>query len=213
MDELLAALRESILTQDDKGALEATRRLLESGTSPRAILESGLAEAMLELGRRWKAGEAFLPEVVVSADIFARCSEMVEPALLESSEARAPSFRLVVATVQGDLHDLGKNIVGAMAKTVGFDVRDLGKNVPVDQILTAARELSPCIVGLSALLTTTMPQQKLAIEAIDGAGLRPGVRVIVGGAPVTQEWADEIGADGYAPDAASAAELARSLID
>lgn len=213
MDELLATLRQAILTQDEKGALETTRSLLDASASPRAILEAGLAEAMLELGRRWKCGDAFLPEVVVSADIFARCSELVEPALLESSEARAPSFRLVLATVQGDLHDLGKNIVGAMAKTVGFDVHDLGKNVPVDQIVAAARELSPCIVGLSALLTTTMPQQKNAVEAINDAGLRPGVRVIVGGAPVTQEWADEIGADGYAPDAASATELALFLID
>jgi 5-methyltetrahydrofolate--homocysteine methyltransferase len=213
MDELLASLRQAILTQDEQGALEATRNLLDSGASPRAILESGLAEAMLELGRRWRCGEAFLPEVVVAADIFARCSELVEPALLESQEARAPSFRLVLATVQGDLHDLGKNIVGAMAKTVGFDVHDLGKNVPVDQIVAAARELSPCIVGLSALLTTTMPQQKKAVAALQDAGLRAEVKVIVGGAPVTQEWADEIGADGYAPDAASAAELALFLID
>lgn len=213
MGELLAALRQAILTQDEQGALEATRRLLSSDASPRSILESGLGDAMLELGRRWKCGDAFLPEVVVSADIFARCSELVEPALLESQDVRGPSFRLVLATVQGDLHDLGKNIVGAMAKTVGFDVHDLGKNVPVDRIVATARELSPCIVGLSALLTTTMPQQKKAIEAIESAGLRPGVRVIVGGAPVTQDWADEIGADGYAPDAASAAELALSLID
>jgi 5-methyltetrahydrofolate--homocysteine methyltransferase len=213
MDELLASLRQAILSQDEKSALEVTRNLLESGESPRAILESGLAAAMLELGRRWKCGEAFLPEVVVAADIFARCSELVEPALLESQEARAPSFRLVLATVQGDLHDLGKNIVGAMAKTVGFDVHDLGKNVPVDQIVAAARELSPCIVGLSALLTTTMPQQKNAVAALEDAGLRSEVKVIVGGAPVTQEWADEIGADGYAPDAASAAELALFLID
>lgn len=213
MDELLAGLRQAILSQDERGALEATRSLLESGESPRSILESGLAEAMLELGRRWKCGEAFLPEVVVAADIFARCSDLVEPALIESQEARAPRFRLVLATVQGDLHDLGKNIVGTMAKTVGFDVHDLGKNVPVEQIVTAARELSPCIVGLSALLTTTMPQQKNTVQAMDDAGLRPEVKVIVGGAPVTQEWADEIGADGYAPDAASAAELALFLID
>ncbi|UCC72910.1 MAG: cobalamin-dependent protein [Gemmatimonadota bacterium] len=212
MDERLATLQQAILAQDKEGALEATRTLLDSQISPRVILESGLAAAMLELGRRWKCGEAFLPEVVVSADIFARCSELVEPALLENPEEARPSHRLVLATVKGDLHDLGKNIVGAMAKTVGFEVKDLGKNVPADEIVAAAREHSPCIVGLSALLTTTMPQQRVAVEAIDDAGLRPGVKVIVGGAPVTQSWADQIGADGYAPDAASAAELARSLV-
>jgi 5-methyltetrahydrofolate--homocysteine methyltransferase len=213
MEELLASLRQAILTQDEEGALKATRSLLESSIDPQTILESGLTEAMLELGRRWKCGDAFLPEVVVAADIFARCSELVEPALLERRDDRLPAHRLVLATVQGDLHDLGKNIVGAMAKTVGFEVVDLGKNVPTDQIVAAAKEASPCIVGLSALLTTTMPQQKVAVEAIKAAGLGPAVRVIIGGAPVTKEWADEIGADGYAPDAASATELALSLVD
>lgn len=213
MEQQLATLREAILTQDEAAALAATRRLLDSQVDPQVILESGLAAAMLELGRRWKCGDAFLPEVVVAADIFAHCSQLVEPALLASRGERAPAHRLVLATVQGDLHDLGKNIVGAMAKTVGFEVLDLGKNVPAEVIVEAAREASPCIVGLSALLTTTMPQQKTAIEAINAAGLRPATRVIVGGAPVTQEWADQIGADGYAPDAASATQLALSLID
>jgi 5-methyltetrahydrofolate--homocysteine methyltransferase len=213
MDELLASLRQAILAQDEKGALEATRRLLEAEVDPRVILQSGLTDAMLEVGRRWKCGEAFLPEVVVTAKIFTRCNELVEPVLLESGGTGLPSHRLVLATVKGDLHDLGKNLVGTLAKTVGFDVHDLGKDVPVDEIVAAAREHSPCIVGLSALLTTTMPQQMAAVEAIQSAGLRPGVKVIVGGAPVTLEWAKQIGADGYAPDGASAAELALSLID
>ena len=212
MDELLTALRQAILTQDEDGALKATRSLLDAGVEPRVILESGLTEAMLEVGRRWKCGEAFLPEVIVAAKIFSLCNEIVEPVLVTSGEMVRRSRPLVLATVKGDLHDLGKNLVGAMAKTVGFDVRDLGKDVSVDEIVAAAGESSPCIVGLSALLTTTMPQQKAAVEAIERAGLRPDVKVIVGGAPVTQEWADQIGADGYAPDAASAAELALSLL-
>lgn len=213
MDELLTALRQAILTQNEEGALEATRSLLDAGVEPRAILESGLTEVMLEVGRRWRCGEAFLPEVIVAAKIFSRCNAIVEPALVARGEAARLGRPLVLATVKGDLHDLGKNLVGAMAKTVGFAVRDLGKDVAVAEIVAAAREASPCIVGLSALLTTTMPQQKAVVEALAAAGLRPGVRVIVGGAPVTQEWADEIGADGYAPDAASAAELAASLLD
>lgn len=211
MDELLARLRRAIVTQDEDGALEATRRLLGAGVAPRVVLESGLTEAMLEVGRRWKCGDAFLPEVIVAAKLFSRCNELVEPVLVSSGEAPNRNRPLLLATVKGDMHDLGKNLVGAMAKTVGFSVRDLGKDVPVDAIVAAARESSPCIVGLSALLTTTMPQQKAAVEAIQAAGLRPGVKVIVGGAPVTREWADQIGADGYAPDAASAAELAQSL--
>lgn len=211
MPELLASLRRAILTQDEDAALEATRGLLEAGVEPRLILEAGLTEAMLEVGRRWKCGEAFLPEVIVAAKIFSRCNEIVEPALVARGETARLGRPLVLATVKGDLHDLGKNLVGAMAKTMGFTVRDLGKDVSVAHIVAAAKEASPCIVGLSALLTTTMPQQKAAVEAIQVAGLRPDVKVIVGGAPVTQEWADEIGADGYAPDAASAAELALSL--
>ncbi|MGD8867271.1 MAG: cobalamin-dependent protein [Gemmatimonadales bacterium] len=211
MDELLAALKQAILTQNQEGALEATRRLLDVGVEPRVVLESGLTEAMLEVGRRWKCGEAFLPEVIVAAKIFSRCNEIVEPVLVAGGETARLSRPLLLATVKGDLHDLGKNLVGAMAKTVGFRVRDLGKDVSVAEIVAAAREASPCIVGLSALLTTTMPQQRAAVEAIQVAGLRPDVKVIVGGAPVTREWADEIGADGYAPDAASAAELALSL--
>lgn len=213
MDELLEQLRQAVLAQNENAALGVTRRLLDSGADPRVILESGLTEAMLEVGRRWKCGEAYLPEVVVTAKIFTRCNELVEPVLLERGGSGLPSQRLVLATVKGDLHDLGKNLVGTLAKTVGFEVIDLGKNVPIDQIVAAAREASPCIVGLSALLTTTMPQQKLAVEAISQAGLRPGVRVLVGGAPVTEDWASRIGADGYAPDAASAAELALSLMD
>lgn len=211
MAELLVSLRQAILTQDEDAALEATRSLLAAGVEPRVILESGLTEAMLEVGRRWKCGEAFLPEVIVAAKIFSRCNEIVEPVLVAGGQTTRVSRALVLATVKGDLHDLGKNLVGAMAKTVGFTVRDLGKDVSVAEIVAAAKEASPCIVGLSALLTTTMPQQKAAVEAIQVAGLRPNVKVIVGGAPVTQDWADEIGADGYAPDAASAAELALSL--
>jgi hypothetical protein len=147
MDELLTALRQAILTQNEDGALEATRGLLHAGVEPRVILESGLAEAMLEVGRRWKCGEAFLPEVIVAAKIFSLCNEIVEPVLLTSGETVRRSRPLVLATVKGDLHDLGKNLVGAMAKTVGFDVRDLGKDVSVDEIVAAAGESSPCIVG------------------------------------------------------------------
>jgi methylmalonyl-CoA mutase cobalamin-binding domain/chain len=212
MDESLNRLREAILGIDKEAALEATRELLDAGADPRKILDQGLTEAMLELGRRWTCGTAFLPEVVSAADIFGDCSELVEPALLESGDTRA-GHRVVLATVQGDLHDLGKNIVGSMMKTVGLEVEDLGKNVSADQIVAAVRDTKPALVGLSALLTTTMPQQQKVIELLDAAGLRDSVKVIVGGAPVTDAWAEQIGADGFAPNAAEAVDLALSLVE
>ncbi len=212
MDELLQKLREAILAVEEEAAIQVTRELLEAGAEPQAILETGMTEAMLELGRRWNCGDAFLPEVVAAAEIFGKCSELVEPELLARSEEKA-AHRLVLATVKGDLHDLGKNIVGAMMKTVGLEVHDLGKNVPSEQIVEAVRELKPKIVGLSALLTTTMSEQQTVIEELQAAGLRDQVKVMVGGAPVTQEWAERIGADGYAPNAPDAVDVALSLVE
>ena len=127
------------------------------------------------------------------------------------AHGRKVSDKAVIATVKGDLHDLGKNIVGAMMKTVGLEVHDLGKNVPTEKIIEAVKELEPKIIGLSALLTTTMPEQENVIKALEEAGLRSEVKVMVGGAPVTQEWADRIGADGYAPNAPEAVRVALSL--
>jgi len=211
MSDLLEKLREAILTIDEDAALATTQDLLAAGTNPQVILDQGLTEAMLELGRRWNCGEAFLPEVVAAAAIFEACGKVVEPALLASGE-RKVSHRLLMATVKGDLHDLGKNIVGAMMKTVGLEVHDLGKNVSAEQIVAAVRELQPRLVGLSALLTTTMPEQRTAIQELEAAGLRSGVKIMVGGAPVTAEWAEQIGADGYAPNAPEAVNLALSLL-
>ncbi|MEW6547366.1 MAG: corrinoid protein [Bacillota bacterium] len=210
MSELLARLGEALLEADETAALDVTRRLLDSGVDPRAILDA-MAAAMAELGQRWNRGEAFLPEVVAAADIFRKCGEAVEPVLLASGQQRAGQ-RVVIGTVKGDLHDLGKNIVGAMMKTAGFEVHDLGKDVPADRFVRAVQELQPSIVGLSALLTTTMMEQKVVIEALEQAGLRSCVRVMVGGAPVTAQWAAEIGADGYAPNAAEAVEVALGLV-
>jgi len=210
VSELLKSLQEAILTIDEETALKATQELLDSGMEPEEILESGMTEALLELGRRWNCGEAFLPEVVAAAGIFERCSELVEPALMAKAD-RKVSDKAVIATVKGDLHDLGKNIVGAMLKTVGLEVHDLGKNVPTEEIIEAVKELQPKIIGLSALLTTTMPEQEKVIKALEEAGLRAEVKVMVGGAPVTQEWADRIGADGYAPNAPEAVRVALEL--
>ncbi|HHY95946.1 MAG TPA: hypothetical protein GX513_13205 [Firmicutes bacterium] len=212
MNEALGHLQETLWGADEAGAVEETRRLLAEGVDPRVILESGLAAAMAELGRRWNRGEVFLPEVVAAAEVFRRCSELVEPVLLARGEKQA-SHRVVIGTVRGDLHDLGKNIVGAMMKTAGFEVHDLGKDVPAGKFVAAVRDLGASLLGLSALLTTTMMEQKAVIEALEKEGLRSSVKVMVGGAPVTGQWAAAIGADGYAPNAPEAVELALQLVD
>jgi corrinoid protein of di/trimethylamine methyltransferase len=211
MSEPLEVLRDAILGLDEATALETTEQLLAAGVEPQEILETGMTAALLDLGERWKRGDAFLPEVIAAAAIFEKCNEKVEPALLAKSD-RKVSDKFVVATVKGDLHDLGKNIVAAMLKTVGMEIHDLGKNVPTETIVEAVRELQPRFVGLSALLTTTMPEQQAVIEALEEAGLRSQVKILVGGAPVTQEWADRIGADGYAPNAPEAVRFALDLV-
>lgn len=210
MDEKLGALREALYALDGQTATAISTELIEAGVEPQRVLQEGLAEAMLEIGRRWNAGEVFLPEVVAAAEIFKRCQAIVEPALLAAG-GRTLGHRVVMATVKGDLHDLGKNMVGAMMKTAGFEVHDLGKDVPADRIVEAVRELEPTIVGLSALLTTTVPEQRGVIQALEEAGLRRAVKVMVGGAPVTEDWARHIGADGYAPNAPEAVRVALEL--
>jgi methylmalonyl-CoA mutase cobalamin-binding domain/chain len=171
-----------------------------------------MAVAMFDLGEMWKRGEVFLPEVVASAEVFKRCNAIVEPVLLaQRQEGDAVNAIVVLATVKGDLHDLGKNMVGAMLRTSGFDVHDIGKDVSADRIVEVVRELEPQIVGLSALLTTTVPYQQRVIERLEAEGLRDRVLVMVGGAPVTPEWAEKIGADGYANNAPEAVEIARKL--
>jgi len=210
VEEAFARLHEALLNADEEAAVKATRDLLDAGAEPQAILERGLTEAMTELGRRWNRGEAFLPEVVAAAEIFKTCSDLVEPALLARGGKKAGHL-VLMGTVKGDLHDLGKNIVTAMLKTAGFEVSDLGRDVPTERFVEEAARLRPKIVGLSALLTTTMLEQRTVIQALEAVGLRPDVRVMVGGAPVTAAWAEEIGADGYAANAVEAVEVALRL--
>lgn len=209
-EELLATLRTTLMGAKREDALAATQQLLDDGVNPVLILQDGMAAAMFELGAMWTRGEVFLPEVVASATLFKMCNDLVEPALLAQGDKKAAA-RVILATVKGDLHDLGKNMVGAMLKTAGFEVIDLGKDTPTDKIVNAVKEYQPQIVGLSALLTTTVPQQKVVIEALRAEGLLENVRVMVGGAPVTQEWATEAGADGFAPDAPEAVKKALTL--
>ena len=210
MDERIAALRESLYALDGATAVAATQELIDGGVEPQVVLQQGLAEAMLEIGRRWNAGDVFLPEVVAAAEIFKQCNAIVEPALIAAG-GQTLGHVVVMATVKGDLHDLGKNMVGAMMKTAGFRVHDLGKDVPTETIVQAVRDMEPTIVGLSSLLTTTVPEQRVVIQALEEAGLRGKVKIMVGGAPVTEDWATQIGADGYAPNAPEAVKVALQL--
>jgi len=213
MQEDLDVLKRSLIGADRDLAIAATQRLLDDAVDPTVILEEGMAVAMFDLGEMWKRGEVFLPEVVASAAIFKACNELVEPALLAQKAPDAESNALVLmCTVKGDLHDLGKNMVGAMLRTSGFDVHDMGKDVNADRIMEAITELRPQILGMSALLTTTVPYQETVIRKLTAAGMRDTVKIMVGGAPVTPEWAEKIGADGYANNAPEAVEIARKLV-
>ena len=212
MHEDLETLKAALIAADRDLALAATNRLIDAGTDPTIVLEQGMAVAMFDLGEMWKRGEVFLPEVVASAEVFKQCNAIVEPVLLAQKDPDAEANVLVMlATVKGDLHDLGKNMVGAMLRTSGFDVLDLGKDVNADTIIASIREHAPQVIGLSALLTTTVPYQETVIKKLVAEGLREQVKVMVGGAPVTPEWADKIGADGYANNAPEAVEIARKL--
>lgn len=213
MHEDLEVLQRALIGADRDLALAATTRLLVTGVDPTVILEEGMAVAMFDLGEMWKRGEVFLPEVVASAAIFKMCNELVEPALLAKKDPNAEATTLVLlCTVKGDLHDLGKNMVGAMLRTSGFDVHDMGKDVNADRIMATIDELHPQILGMSALLTTTVPYQETVINKLVAAGMRDRVKIMVGGAPVTPEWAEKIGADGYANNAPEAVEIARKLV-
>jgi corrinoid protein of di/trimethylamine methyltransferase len=213
MREDIDVLKRALIAADMDLGVAAGQRLVDAGADPKWILEEGMAVAMFDLGEMWKRGEVFLPEVVASAEVFKRCNAIVEPILLAQKDPDEEANALVLlATVKGDLHDLGKNMVGAMLRTSGFDVHDLGKDVSADRIIEAIQEMQPAIVGLSALLTTTVPYQETVIRKLEFAGVRDRVSVMVGGAPVTPEWADKIGADGYANNAPEAVEIAKKLV-
>ncbi|MBZ5554346.1 MAG: corrinoid protein [Acidobacteriia bacterium] len=199
------------LVRGDSGAVESlTRRALEEGFSPRVILEEGLIAGMNVVGMKFRNNEIFFPEVLVSARAMKAGMAPLEPIL--KACGIEPVGKCVLGTVKGDIHDIGKNLVGIMCKGAGFDVIDLGVNVTLDKFIAAIRAHRPDILGMSALLTTTMVQMKINIEGLRAAGLLEGMKVMVGGAPVTLRFANEIGAHAYGKDAAEAAGKAADLM-
>ena len=187
-----------------------TQEALEAGIAVELILKEGLIQAMDRVGVKFKNGEVYIPEVLIAARAMHAGMAVLKPVLSKSTGRMAG--KVIIGTVKGDLHDIGKNLVIMMLEGGGFEVVDLGIDVSVEKFIEAIKIHQPHVVGMSALLTTTMREMKNNIQAVEWAGLRSQVKMIVGGAPVTEKFAREIGADGYAPDAASAVELVRSLI-
>lgn len=205
----LKALSDSIIKGDQKTAVAVTKAALDEGMPPGTILAEGLIAGMNVIGTQFKANKVYIPEVLIAARAMKMAMEILEPKLVEAGVQ--PIGKAIIGTVQGDLHDIGKNLVMMMLKGAGFEVTDAGVDVASDAFVEKAKECGAQVVGLSALLTTTMPAMEKTIQAIKDSGL--AVKTMIGGAPVTQAYADKIGADGYAADAASAVDTAKSLLN
>ena len=210
-DEEYSTIQEDVLKGDERKIVEDVKKMLDAGVGASDILNRGMLSAMEVIGDRFKDGTVFIPEVLLSARAMNEALKILEPYLAGSD--RGSNGKVLVGTVYGDLHDIGKNMVITMLKGVGFDVVDLGVNVRVEDFVRRVSEEKPDILGISALLTTTMPQMKKVIDAITEAGLREKVRIIVGGAPVNQKFADDISADGYGHDAGGAVTLVKQLME
>ena len=209
--KILQKIAANLYKGEDGAVAELARKALDQGLSPEEILAGGLIAGMDEVGRDFKAGDLFVPEVLIAARAMQAGMDVLRPLLAESD---VPSVgKYVIGTVAGDLHDIGKNLVRMMLEGAGFQVIDLGVDVKPEAFVAAVQEHRPQLMGMSALLTTTMPAMKSTIEALEEAGIRGGVKVMVGGAPVTAAYAERIGADAYAPDAATAVEVARRLVE
>jgi 5-methyltetrahydrofolate--homocysteine methyltransferase len=200
---------EAVLAGEDEAALEYAQTLLDAGAAPLEIIDGGLIPAMVQVGRLFKEGEMYVPEVMMAASVVSGVVERLKPLLAGESIHKGT---VVLGTVKGDLHDIGKNLVALLLENNGFKVVDLGADVPPQLFIEAALGHAAQIVGLSALLTTTMPGMAETVQAFEAAGCRDKVKIIIGGAPVTDSYAKEITADGYAEDAVGAVELCLSLL-
>jgi 5-methyltetrahydrofolate--homocysteine methyltransferase len=208
MDPIVQKIFQGIVEGQQEVVAEAVDAALQAGVPARTILDEGMLAAMAEVGRQFEEGECYVPEMMISARAMKAGLAKLQPSLKQTAVQTAG--QVAIGTVRGDLHDLGKNLVGMMLEGAGFTVRDLGVDVTPDAFVAAADDVD--VIALSALLTTTMGHMKETLDALDAAGKRPRVKVIVGGAPVTEDFAQRIGADGYAPDASRAVALTKSLI-
>ena len=205
----LQGLADAVIKGNQSEAVRLTQEALGEGVGPKKVLEDGLIAGMNVIGVRFKANEVYIPEVLISARAMKMAMEILEPQL--AAAGVEPVGKAMIGTVQGDLHDIGKNLVVMMLKGAGFHVEDIGVDVAPDIFVEKIKDTQVSIVGLSALLTTTMPAMEKTVQAIRDAGL--GCKIMIGGAPVTQNYADTIGADGYAADAASAVDVAKDFLN
>lgn len=212
-NELFAAMRQSILDGDPDMAADLARQAVEQGIDPMDALNQGFVPGVNYVGEQFGLGEMFLPELVIAGEAMKSAVAVLEPEFARRGIERKILGKVVIGTIQGDIHEIGKTLVATMLSASGFQVFDLGVDVPVMKFVEKAREVNADLIGISALLTTTMVRQKDVIEALEDSGMRGQVKVIVGGAPVTQSWAKEIGADGYSEDAVGAVALAKQLLD
>jgi len=207
---VLDVLKESVIAGDEKKVLEYTQKALDEGTALEKILDEGFIPGMEVVGNKFQANEIYVPEMLISAKAMKAGMKILEPLLTKAGVKRVG--KVVIGTVKGDLHDIGKNLVAMMLEGAGFEVIDAGVDVSAQKFVDLIKETNADILGLSALLTTTMTEIKKVIDVFEEKGLRDKVKIIVGGAPLSAEYATEIEADGYSPDAASAAALAKKMV-
>ncbi len=210
MEKVIEQIKDCILSFDRGSINERVQEALDASIEPQRVLNEGMIAAMAEVGRLFEEGEFFVPEMLVAARTMQTGLTLLKPQLVQAGVKSAG--RVALGTVKGDLHDIGKNLVGMMLEGAGFEVIDLGVDVPPEKFVEAVQSADVRVIGLSALLTTTMPNMKSTISALKEAGLRNNVRVMLGGAPITDAYAKEVEADGYAPDASRAVKLAKSLL-
>jgi len=210
MDAVLEKINKGVMEGDQDLVVEGVNAALEEKKTAETILKQGMMTAMAEVGRLFEEGEYFVPELLIAARAMQGGLDILKPLLV--AEDVEPIGKAVIGTVKGDLHDIGKNLVGMMLQGAGFEVTDLGSDVTPDQFVDAVKQSGANIVGMSALLTTTMTQMPTTIDAFNQAGIRDTVKILVGGAPVTDAYAQQIGADGFAPDASQAARLALGFV-
>lgn len=206
----LKQLYDSVVSGDAKATQALTRQALADGVDPLKLVNEYMVPAMDEVGRRFEANEYFVPELLISARAMKAALELIRPLL--TARGDQPLGRVAIGTVKGDLHDIGKNLVGSLLEGGGFEVIDLGVNVSPEKFIATINEKQANIIAMSALLTTTMPSMKTTIDALKQAGVRDKVKVLIGGAPITQKYADEIGADGYSESAVGAVALAKKAV-
>jgi len=212
MADLFESMKQSIIDGDPDRAREVSQRSIAEGIDPLEAIHQGFLPGLNVVGEQFEQGEMFLPDLVLAGEAMKAATAILEPEIGRVGKKREMLGRVILGTVNGDIHEIGKMLVGTMLSASGFEVIDLGVDVPLEMFALKAKELDADIVGVSALLTTTMTGQKDVIEALEHHGLRRRVKVMIGGAPVTQSWADEIGADGYGKDAQAAVALAKTLL-